>query len=95
MITFDSSSETVSGGIGITEERRDYISNTFFDEIGLWQASEDDITTRDLLMRVFAIAETEAEQCFILYLYGRFIQKEYGEPSFASCIMELLKNERK
>lgn len=90
MIKFNSNSETVSGGIGLTEEARDCIADQFFEQVKQWKAVKAENTTGHLLERVFKIAQTDAEQCYVFYMFGRFIEAEYNTP--ANMLFELLKS---
>lgn len=70
--------DTISGSLGITMARRNQLVDEFMIQEDAWRAADDEGSTRDLFNRIFALAKTEAEQCYICCMYGRFIEKEYG-----------------
>lgn len=78
MITFNKFAQGVSGSLGITTDRKDELDELFIQQVKEWEQSEEDTTTGHLLGRMFKIAKTDAEQCFCCFLFGRFLEINYG-----------------
>lgn len=78
MIKFNLESDSVSGGFGISPERSKELIDKFFEQVGEWREANGEVTTSYLLQRVLKIAETEEEEAFIAYSFGKYTQQVFG-----------------
>lgn len=89
MITLiNTQADTISGSLGITAARRNQLVDEFMIQEDAWRAAENEDSTRHLFNRIFALANTEAEQCYICCMYGRFVEREDNPPSLTQVIFK-------